>query len=51
MKENCRKITKTNDKVYFDEEFEFLLEEYNQSSSVDDLEKKSDDKSHSGVKV
>jgi len=44
-------LTKTNDKVYFDEETEFLLEEYDQSPSVDDFEEKSDVKNQSGVKV
>lgn len=45
-------IDKTNDKDYFDEETEFLLEDYNQSSNNDDFEELSEDKiQYEGVKV
>lgn len=40
------------DKNCFDEESEFVLEEYDQSSSVDDFEEISDEKvQYEGVKV
>jgi len=40
------------DKDFFDEESEFVLEEYDQSSSVDDFEEISDEKvQYEGVKV
>jgi len=41
-----------NDKDFFEEESEFVLEEYDQLSSVDDLEEVSDEKvQYEGVKV
>lgn len=43
---------KTNDKYLFDDETEFLLGDYDPSSSIDDLEELSNDKiEHEGVKV
>lgn len=41
---NNIKIDQTNDKYFFDEETEFLLEEYEQSSCTDDLEVTMDEK-------
>lgn len=43
---------KTNDKYLFDDETEFLLDDYDPSSSIDDLEELSNDKiEYEGVKV
>jgi hypothetical protein len=45
-------IDKTNDKYSFDEESEFLLEDYDQSSNDDDFEELSQDKiQYEGIKV
>lgn len=45
-------LDKTNDKYLFDDETEFLLDDYNSSSSIDDIEELSNDKiEHEGIKV
>lgn len=45
-------IDKISDKYSFDEESEFLLEEYDQTSNDDDFEELSEDKiQYEGIKV
>lgn len=45
-------IDKTNDKYLFDDETEFLLEDYDPSPSIEDFEESSNDEiEHKGVKV
>lgn len=49
---NYTEIDKVDDTNFIDEETEFLLEEYNQMSSVDELEEISDEKvQYEGTKV
>lgn len=49
---NITELDKPNEKDFFDEETEFLLEEYDQSSTIDDYDETLDEKVHyEGVKV
>lgn len=49
---NDIEIEKAHDKYFVDEESEFILEEYDQLSSVDEFEEISDEKvQYEGVKV
>lgn len=53
MNQNCNtEIDKTNDKDSFDDETEFLLEDYDQLSNDDDVDESSEDKiQYEGTKV